>query len=381
MAGMYEEGEGDVPRIVSVPAWTAIDIANGDRWLDAKAVGDTSVSAYRQVLDMRTGTARTSYHWTVGSQRMSVRVETFISRADPSLSVVRLTLAPQYRGRLRVRFALVGWPPPRRLALATLEKAERDWKPADIWYPGHMAVRSRAASPGTGRSPPLADFQSGGAPDHHPGSSRGHNLGQGAARPYRADHSRGRHRPSRDRLRRLPGTQLHLYSGCQHRFVNRRPTAASPRHSPGTNRPGPRVRSSGGEQCPRLAAAVADRHRDHGRPTAAAGSALHAVLSPVQRRLGYPAGHSADGPLERRLLRAHLLGFRHLDVPIAAGHPSGCGALAGVIPGSHPGGGAGQRAAERLPGRDVSLGGRRAGPGNHSPLRGAECPVRDSRHW
>jgi trehalose/maltose hydrolase-like predicted phosphorylase len=146
MAGVYEEGEGDVPRIVSVPAWTAIDIANGDRWLDAKAVGDTSVSAYRQVLDMRTGTARTSYHWTVGSQRMSVRVETFISRADPSLSVVRLTLAPQYRGRLRVRFALVGWPPPRRLALATLEKAERDWKPADIWYPGHMAVRSRAAT-------------------------------------------------------------------------------------------------------------------------------------------------------------------------------------------------------------------------------------------
>jgi trehalose/maltose hydrolase-like predicted phosphorylase len=143
---VYEEGEGDVPRIVSVPAWTAIDIANGDRWLDAKAVGDTSVSAYRQVLDMRTGTARTSYHWTVGSQRMSVRVETFISRADPSLSVVRLTLAPQYRGRLRVRFALVGWPPPRRLALATLEKAERDWKPADIWYPGHMAVRSRAAT-------------------------------------------------------------------------------------------------------------------------------------------------------------------------------------------------------------------------------------------
>ena len=152
MAGMYEEAEGDVPRIVSVPAWTAIDIANGDRWLDAKAVGDTSVSAYRQVLDMRTGTARTSYHWTVGSQRMSVRVETFISRADPSLSVVRLTLAPQYRGRLRVRFALVGWPPPRRLALATLEKAERDWKPADIWYPGHMAVRSRAATQMAGRA-------------------------------------------------------------------------------------------------------------------------------------------------------------------------------------------------------------------------------------
>ncbi len=44
---------------------------------------------------------------------------------------------------MRVRFGLVGWPPPRRLALATLARAERSWKPADIWYPGHMVVRSR----------------------------------------------------------------------------------------------------------------------------------------------------------------------------------------------------------------------------------------------
>src|SRR5207237_4280384 len=146
MAGMYEEGPGDVPRIVAVPAWNAIDIFNGDRWLDAKAAGDSSVSAYRQVLDMKTGTARTSYHWTDGSKPMAVRVETFISRADPGLSAIRLTLAPQYRGRLRVRFAIVGWPPPRRLPLASLEKAERDWKPADIWHPGRMLVRPRAGT-------------------------------------------------------------------------------------------------------------------------------------------------------------------------------------------------------------------------------------------
>ncbi len=146
MAGMYEEAPGDVPRIVAVPAWNAIEVFNGDRWLEAKAADDGSVSAYRQVLDMKTGTARTSYHWTIKSKRMSVRVETFISRAEPRLSAIRLTLAPQYRGRLRVRFALVGWPPPRRLPLATLEKADRDWKPADIWYPGRMVVRSRAAT-------------------------------------------------------------------------------------------------------------------------------------------------------------------------------------------------------------------------------------------
>ena len=146
MAGLYEEAPADVPRIVTVPAWNAIEIFNGDRWLETKAADDGSVSAYRQVLDMKTGTARTSYHWALGSKRMSVRVETFVSRADPRVAAVRLTLAPQYSGRLRVRFALVGWPPPRRLPLATLEKAERDWKPADIWYPGHMLIGSRSAT-------------------------------------------------------------------------------------------------------------------------------------------------------------------------------------------------------------------------------------------
>lgn len=146
MAGMYEEAPGDVPRIVAVPAWNAIEVFNGERWLEAKATGDSTITAYRQVLDLRKGTARTSYYWTEGPKLMSVRVETFISRATPRLSAIRLSLAPQYRGRLRVRFAIVGWPAPRRLALGTLEKAEREWKPADIWYPGHMMVRSRAAT-------------------------------------------------------------------------------------------------------------------------------------------------------------------------------------------------------------------------------------------
>ena len=77
---------------------------------------------------------------------MSVRVETFISRAQPGLAGIRLDLAPQYHGRLRVRFALTGLEPPRRLALGSLEKADPEWKPSDIWYPGHMNVRSRGVA-------------------------------------------------------------------------------------------------------------------------------------------------------------------------------------------------------------------------------------------
>ena len=146
MAGMYDNGPGDVPRIVAVPSWNGIGVFDGTQWIEAKTPAGGSVGAYRQVLDMKTGAARTSYHWVKGTQRMSVRVETFISRARPGLGGIRLDLAPQYRGRLRVRFALAGLPPPRRLPLGTLDKAPPDWKPDDIWYPGHMIVRSRSVA-------------------------------------------------------------------------------------------------------------------------------------------------------------------------------------------------------------------------------------------
>jgi protein-glucosylgalactosylhydroxylysine glucosidase len=144
MAGLYEHGTDDVPRIVAVPAWNAIDVHDGTQWVAATA-GVTPVSAYRQVLDMKSATARTSYHWNGRAGPMSVRVETFISRAGPGPAAIRLNLAPQYSGRLRVRFALAGLPAPRRLALGKLEKALPDWKPADIWYPGRMIVSSRSA--------------------------------------------------------------------------------------------------------------------------------------------------------------------------------------------------------------------------------------------
>jgi trehalose/maltose hydrolase-like predicted phosphorylase len=145
VAGIYENAPGDVPRIAAVPAWTAIAVFDGERWLDSAAAAG-AVRRYRQVVDMRTGTARTSYEWASGSRRTTVAVETFVSRADSHLTAVRLDLTPRASGRIRVRVALVGQPPPRRLQLATLPRADPAWQPANIWYPGHMAVRSRAAT-------------------------------------------------------------------------------------------------------------------------------------------------------------------------------------------------------------------------------------------
>jgi protein-glucosylgalactosylhydroxylysine glucosidase len=145
-AGLYEEGPRDVPRIVAMPAWNAVGVFDGDTWLPT--IPDSSVRGYNQTVDMRSGTARTTYDWVKRDKRMSVGVETFVSRASPRLAVTRLDVTPQQAGPMRVRFGLTGWPPPRRLALASLPKAQPSWKPADIWYAGQMEVRSRAAEQG-----------------------------------------------------------------------------------------------------------------------------------------------------------------------------------------------------------------------------------------
>ena len=149
VAGIYENAPGDVPRIAAVPVWTATAVFDGERWLDSTAVATGAVRGYRQVVDMRTGTARTAYEWARGARRTGVAVETFVSRADSHLAALRLDLTPRETGRFTVRFALAGRPPPERLPLATLSKADPAWRPADIWYPGHMIVRSRTA----GRAP------------------------------------------------------------------------------------------------------------------------------------------------------------------------------------------------------------------------------------
>ena len=146
IAGLYENAATDVPRIVTLPSWTSLTISDGQRWLNPDRPAENSVDAYTQVLDMQAGIVRTSFHWVDGARRMSVRVQNFISRAGPNLGVIRLDVAPQYSARIGLRFAIIGQPSPPRLPLATLEKADPDWKPGDMWYPGQMIVRGRQAT-------------------------------------------------------------------------------------------------------------------------------------------------------------------------------------------------------------------------------------------
>ena len=143
VAGLYEEASSDVPRIVRIPVWLPLDICRRAGCLDSTAVAGGQLQGYHQSLDLRSGTARTEYEWVRGDEHATVKVESFVSRADVHTAATRLDLTPAQPGRYKVRFALAGRAPPRRLALARLERADPAWRPADIWYPGHMKVRSR----------------------------------------------------------------------------------------------------------------------------------------------------------------------------------------------------------------------------------------------
>jgi trehalose/maltose hydrolase-like predicted phosphorylase len=145
-AGIYDRAPGDVPRIAAIPAWNAFNVSDGDGWLNDARPDPSALQSYRQTLDMRDGTLHTAYDWVHGVKRTSVEIVAFVSRADPNLAVVRLTLTPRYAGRVTVTFPLQDWPLPRRIALAHHERWDPTWTLATVWYPGHMTVTARGSA-------------------------------------------------------------------------------------------------------------------------------------------------------------------------------------------------------------------------------------------
>src|SRR5437762_6486385 len=139
-AGVYDHAPGDVPRIAALPAWNELDVSDGDGWLNETRPDTSALEGYRQTLDLYDGTLSTSYEWVHGAKRTAVEVTAVVSRADPNLAVIRLRLVPQYAGRVTVRFPLREWPPPRRLALARLARAEPQWTLDSVWYPAHLVA-------------------------------------------------------------------------------------------------------------------------------------------------------------------------------------------------------------------------------------------------
>ena len=144
-AAIYDHAPGDVPRIAALPEWNAIDVFDGRSWLNQTSPDTTTLRDYRQTLDLHDGILETRYDWVDGDRRTSVASEVFVSRADPSLAVVKLTLVPHFGGAVGVALPLRPRPAPRRLALGRLKKTEPDWDLARVWYPGRVVVTDRRA--------------------------------------------------------------------------------------------------------------------------------------------------------------------------------------------------------------------------------------------
>ena len=146
MAWVYDHGQDDIPRIAVIPAWNGIDLKNGGVSLSEITLSPSTIRSYTQQINMYDGTLDTKYQWINGENVTDVDTQSFVSRSNPHLAAVKLTITPHYTGNLEVSFALSDWPAPKRLPLEKLEKLEPDpagKKPE--WYAGNMIVKDRDA--------------------------------------------------------------------------------------------------------------------------------------------------------------------------------------------------------------------------------------------
>lgn len=150
MAWIYEHHPGDVARIASLPAWDAVNFFDGHVWLNDVQPTKTAIADYRQVLDMYNATLTTAYRWNDGKRAASISIVSFVSRNNPNLAATAFTLTTHYAGAAKISFPITQWKPPHRVALAedsTIRIVMVNGLP-NVWYPGHMAIKSRGASHG-----------------------------------------------------------------------------------------------------------------------------------------------------------------------------------------------------------------------------------------
>jgi trehalose/maltose hydrolase-like predicted phosphorylase len=146
MAGVYDRGPNDIPRLAVLPAWNSFDVYNGKSWLNHA----TSVRGYRQTLDMYDGSLRTQYDWVDGDRVIGVTIQAIVSRSNPTLGAVRLDITPRFSGAVTVSMPLKGWPESKRYPLDKLEKLPPEAENQQvIWYPGHMAIQQSRAQRGS----------------------------------------------------------------------------------------------------------------------------------------------------------------------------------------------------------------------------------------
>jgi trehalose/maltose hydrolase-like predicted phosphorylase len=140
ITGLYDHGEGDVPRIAELPAWNEIDIFDGCHWLNETPVDSIHLSSFHQELNMYDAVLSTTYVWRCDDHSLNVHVKTFISREKRNCAVIRLILQPRFSGRLKISFPLQARVRPKRIPLSRLDSVyygpPGGWPV--VWYPGYL---------------------------------------------------------------------------------------------------------------------------------------------------------------------------------------------------------------------------------------------------
>lgn len=99
---------GDKEVLASVPTWSTMTFGTGIDTFSTSAAS-SSVSNYRQALDLRTGTVTTTGVWRDSQNRATdFRISVLTSEADEHRALVTLTLVPRFTGAMTVTGTIDG---------------------------------------------------------------------------------------------------------------------------------------------------------------------------------------------------------------------------------------------------------------------------------
>src|SRR5579885_936298 len=104
MVALMDYTGGDISRPAAIPGWSEIDYNAGAGWLDSTRLDPKIFAGYSQTLDMHDATLTTRYRFSYGGKATDVQVVTFVSQADPHLAAIRLSIAPQFDGKVQLTF-------------------------------------------------------------------------------------------------------------------------------------------------------------------------------------------------------------------------------------------------------------------------------------
>lgn len=109
MVAFMDYTKGDISRPAAIPGWSEIDYNPGTGWMNSTRLDPEIFSGYSQTLNMHDGTLTTRYRFTYVKNPTDVKVVTFVSQADPHLAATRISITPQFDGKVQLRFPFRLW--------------------------------------------------------------------------------------------------------------------------------------------------------------------------------------------------------------------------------------------------------------------------------